>query len=254
MKDRRALHCCSIRGAFTLVELLVVITIIGLLIALLLPAVQAAREAARREQCANNLKQIGLALANYESTNNTYPPGRVGCNSRGDLPQCSRTSWAVVTASTSGFVLILPQLELMGLYYLFAPFANGAVEPNETDSSTSGWNTAAVMQAVATRPGVYICPSDASQPTASPYGYTYLSAVGSYAMVQGTLGGLSAQAKYNNNGMFLYAKTHLASDVTDGLSNTLLVGETAENDNLASRTCGRKPGGGWIASETLRIA
>ena len=67
------------RQGFTLIELLVVIAIIAVLIALLLPAVQAAREAARRAQCVNNLKQIALAMHNYESSNGCFPPGEKGC-------------------------------------------------------------------------------------------------------------------------------------------------------------------------------
>ena len=87
-------------SGFTLVELLVVITIIGILIALLLPAVQAAREAARRMQCSNNLRQIGLALLNFESQNRQFPPGAMGWNQDG-------TQWLGHTA----FFQILPFLE-----------------------------------------------------------------------------------------------------------------------------------------------
>src|SRR5690349_17127173 len=84
--------------AFTLVELLVVIAIIGVLVALLLPAVQAAREAARRTQCSNNLKQIGLALLNYEDVGKSLPVGATGPSPKGGYG----TAWGVA---------ILPYLE-----------------------------------------------------------------------------------------------------------------------------------------------
>src|SRR5687767_1925073 len=73
-------------AGFTLVELLVVIAIIGVLVALLLPAVQAAREAARRTQCANNMRQMGLAMVNYHDGNKWFPPGAVWSNSGAVIP------------------------------------------------------------------------------------------------------------------------------------------------------------------------
>ncbi|MEQ1826162.1 MAG: DUF1559 domain-containing protein [Pirellula sp.] len=98
------------RSGFTLVELLVVIAIIGILVGLLLPAVQAAREAARRMQCGNNLKQIGLAVHNYESANKKFPPGNV---TDGDC--CSEPSKSVWT------IAILPYIEQVALNGTFNP-------------------------------------------------------------------------------------------------------------------------------------
>src|SRR5512135_122792 len=92
---------------FTLIELLVVIAVIGILVALLLPAVQAAREAARRMQCSNNLKQIGLALHNYHDANKKFPFGSRGGSSWAQTGIKDGTNWRVS---------ILPYLEQTALY------------------------------------------------------------------------------------------------------------------------------------------
>ena len=128
------------RPGFTLIELLVVIAIIAVLIALLLPAVQAAREAARRSQCVNNLKQLGLAAANYESTNGVYPPGQFFT--------------AGTSYGASVFVRMLPFMEQSPLYngYNFSAAAQSA--PNYTTAST----LVSTLQ----------CPSDPSAFTSTP--------------------------------------------------------------------------------------
>ena len=130
-----------IARGFTLIELLVVIAIIGVLIALLLPAVQSAREAARRAQCVNNLKQIGLALHNYEEAIGTFPPGYVSSIDRTVLDACDLdqekqngvdlgTGWAWGS-------MILPFLEQQPLYNSINFNLSVAYRQNDTCSLTA---------------------------------------------------------------------------------------------------------------------
>ena len=208
------------RRAFTLVELLVVIAIIGILVALLLPAIQAAREAARRTQCLNNLKQIGIALHNYHDTLKTFPPGRMSCDGWTGGP-CTGLldTWK---AGTSGFVVLLPFLEQQQLYDLFGGFEEGAVYP----IAGTTWRTADVDRAMKTRPPVLVCPSDVSKPMNGN------DATGSYALVHGSRGpswGMDqANLKHGNTGMFVYLGTYKMQDVLDGTANTMFAGEVID--------------------------
>ena len=127
------------RRGFTLIELLVVIAIIAVLIALLLPAVQAAREAARRIQCTNNLKQIGLAMHNYQSANNSLPPGIKG------------SIWG------TWLVFVLPYVEQSSMYNSWNSFGNNAVGATaEPITYSSAYNLTVTSQRI----NAYTCPSD----------------------------------------------------------------------------------------------
>lgn len=221
-------------SAFTLVELLVVIAIIGTLVALLLPAVQAAREAARRGQCTNNLKQIGLAVLNYEMAKGNLPPGRLGCDV-GFRPQpyCETVEAEPNQSELSGFALILPFVEQQAGYDLLDIRGKGMLM---VGSGTDEWkdNTAGI-EFLRTRPAVYSCPSDVAE---DQYLGTVINnsgdlgadfGTGSYALSMGTNGptrGITIYVKQENNGLFVYGRTIGLREVADGMSQTMVAGET----------------------------
>src|SRR5262245_14290681 len=128
----------GIRGAFTLVELLVVIAIIGILIALLLPAVQAAREAGRRTQCANNLKQIGLAAHEFHDTFDRLPPGYLGPVPHSDF------NANIDNQYLGSLVYLLPYVEQKPLYDLID--TDKRVEVYNVPNS-GWWNSGSTVRA-----------------------------------------------------------------------------------------------------------
>jgi len=232
----------SSRNGFTLIELLVVIAIIGILVGLLLPAINAAREAGRRAQCINNLNQIIKALVNYETTNRLFPPGRMGCDAYTGSP-CGSALPGAQRSGTSAFLAILRQLDDAPLYSSFGTLASGAVYPAIADSSTSNWSSyvttggsQSIAQSLLVRPPVFVCPSDNSLPDNTLL--TPPTKTSSYALVLGSLGKNSnsdeAHQKYYNNGPFIYLRANSAADIRDGLSNTMFIGETIANDTAGS--------------------
>jgi len=189
----------SKRRGFTLIELLVVIAIIGVLIALLLPAVQSAREAARRSQCTNNLKQLGLALHNYVSTHDALPPGGA--------------RWEPQTFSMK--VRMLPYLE-QNVAYNALNFTFGSGTWN------GGWieptnNTVRLMKIVS-----LLCPSDAEGPVPNGAVNNYPNNTG---LNRYNNGWTSNGPTYVTGTDTAINRTRTFASITDGLSNTAMFSE-----------------------------
>jgi prepilin-type N-terminal cleavage/methylation domain-containing protein/prepilin-type processing-associated H-X9-DG protein len=197
------------RRGFTLIELLVVIAIIAVLIALLLPAVQQAREAARRAQCKNNLKQIGLALHNYESTHSVFPPGDCSVNfGAGEIPQ----------ASTQAY--ILPYLEGGNSYNTF----NFSYQVNGNNI-----NAAARIQVIPT----FTCPSEIAPSEPQLVASLINSASTNYMQCLGAHAQQAPPSKTKYHGIFFRNSATRFGHISDGTSNTAMFAEIKKGPNGA---------------------
>ena len=197
------------RHAFTLVELLVVIAIIGVLIALLLPAVQQAREAARRMSCSNHMKQVALGMHNYHDTFQTFPQGMNGTMQDATLDKPAEMSW---------MPLILPFIEQKSLHDSF----NFKITTSTCCGAWPTWTTVV---------STLLCPSDPAGVKNTQQGFH-----GNYVLCLGnTIYNPSTDVDgTNRNGMF-FARSRIGfKSVTDGSSNTLMAGELLINPNTSS--------------------
>ncbi len=215
------------RSGFTLIELLVVIAIIAILIGLLLPAVQRTREAANRIKCANNLKQMGLALHQYHDVENSFPPG---------VDNRFTVFW-----HWSWMARILPYIEEGNLYneaLAFASSPSAAVNwyapPPSGTAGYASWSPWGGWVFGLPGPGpnpalsrvvpLYVCPSDIQRPVTQFTSFSGVRLVQAYTDYQG-VSGLNYQT---NDGVLGSNFPVRIADITDGTSNTLMVGERAQ--------------------------
>jgi prepilin-type N-terminal cleavage/methylation domain-containing protein len=222
------------RRAFTLIELLVVIAIIAILVALLLPAVQQAREAARRTQCKNNLKQWGLALHNYHDTYNVFPPA---LNNSGRLNSTAFYTPTNRVQNTSGFVFLLPYIEQANAYAMYDFNQTGSFS-NPYGLPIAGITNANPNMAITSMalPGL-LCPSHPAGGEVSSSGITTQSDFysrenarrASYAFATGSMTDYSlAHTAYSGDirqGAFGNSGGAKMRDFTDGTTNTIVIGE-----------------------------
>ena len=223
----------SNQRGFTLVELLVVIAIIGILIGMLLPAVQAVREASRRTACQNNFRQIGLAVANYKSSRQKLPPGRLGCDDIGEdreVAACPPGLSSEEKNGASGFVPLLSFLELANLEQQLA-VNDGGLWNRDVDDLLWWQNFPGKREGILEELPIMWCPSENGDRISNVY-QPVTAATSSYAFSNGSLGPSSKFyiTKYKNNGAFVYKTPRTLAEVDDGLSSSFFVGEVIRPD------------------------
>lgn len=235
----------SRRDGFTLVELLVVIAVIGILVALTMPAVQMAREAARRSSCSNNLRQLGLALQQYHGTHNRFPPGWIGVDPETRLPLAEGESgWAWAS-------MILPYLEMGNVSDKVVNFDYPIGHPK---------NSRAREFTI----GLFRCSSDATYehfelmsgdaPPTLVARLSHANYVGSFGTVElDTCEGLPVGQVCKSDGVFYHLSTTRDADVKDGLGHTLFVGERTSRHGGSTWT-GLLPAGDEAFARFLGIA
>ena len=211
------------RRGFTLIELLVVIAIIGILVALLLPAVQNAREAGRKTQCANNLKQIGLALHQYEGTYHSFPPPKIFSTS------CTGSNGGRgLSINTTGFVMILQYMEQSPLYSAYnfrhSSVIAGTTAPNTNTVGIPDVNTTVISTVISG----FFCPSDTEKlPLNNAVRTNYLMSSGGYSDFDCVASGPPLRAAQGP--FYTDMATSIERDFRDGMSTTVLVAESVQN-------------------------